>query len=290
MLILKAIAHSTIWGGHKFSQTKGEKVGHLYSLISNGEFESEILNTEFKGHKFSEYFELKKAEFGLGKFKKFPFLIALVEAKENLSLQVHPNDKMAKILENSSFGKNESFVFLNSPKGLFGGLKVRNLDDLKVKIIKNKWDEIVQNLAIKKGDYVFIEAGTLHALQAGSLVYEIEENCNITYRFYDFDRVDEKGQKRPLHTQKALKALILNKSPKIQRFKDEIKERFYSIQFFKGVNFYQNHSKTLEILTILKGKTRLENHKIQTGTSLVLEPNESVNLNKSDFIIARCVL
>ena len=147
MLVLKTIIHETIWGGTRLAEfcgIKAHNIGHLYSLISNGEFESEILNGEYKGRKFRDYFENKKAEFKLEKFKTFPFLIALVDASEDLSLQVHPNDEAAKRLENLDFGKNESFYFLQAPKSekIFMGSKVKNLDEFKEKIHAKKYNEI----------------------------------------------------------------------------------------------------------------------------------------------------
>ena len=111
MLVIETIVHETIWGGKKltpYSGTNNKKIGHLYSLISNGELESKILNGEYRGQLFRKYFDENKARFGLSNYKEFPFLLALVDASDDLSLQVHPNDVMAKELEGADFGKTES--------------------------------------------------------------------------------------------------------------------------------------------------------------------------------------
>ena len=118
MHILKPISHETIWGGKKlipFAPEKHDKLGHLYSLVSNGEFESIIQNGEYKNQLFKTYFEKNKKQFHLDNYKEFPFVIALVDPKEDLSIQVHPDDKCAKELENRAFGKNESWYFIQAP-------------------------------------------------------------------------------------------------------------------------------------------------------------------------------
>lgn len=295
MLVIKTIVHETIWGGEKltpYSDTDNKKIGHLYSLVSNGEFESEILNGEYKGQLFRKYFDENKNRFGLSKYKEFPFLLALVDASDDLSLQVHPNDKTAKELENADFGKNESWYFIDAPKSgkIFDGCKAKTSEELKEKVAQNKYDDVIDYLEVKSGDYVYIEAGTMHAMAAGSLVYEIEENCNVTYRVYDFDRIDKNGKKRPLQTENALKSIDVSLKSKAVPYVGEKVERFYSTQLFKNIEEYTNNSNTLECLTVINGVSEIENCKIQRGVTIVLEPNETVKLNKSGFIISRVLI
>ena len=295
MLIIKTMVHETIWGGEKltpYSGTDNKKIGHLYSLISNGELESEILNGKYAGQKFKKYFDENKDRFGLSKFKEFPFLLALVDATDDLSLQVHPNDEMAKKLENADFGKNESWYFLDAPKTgkIFDGCKAKTSEELREKVAQNKYDDVIDYLEVKSSDYVYIEAGTMHAMAAGSLVYEIEENCNATYRVYDFDRIDKDGKKRPLQTENALDSIDVSLKSKAVPFEGEKIERLYSTQLFKDVEEYTNNSNTLECLTVINGTSEIENFKIRRGVTIVLEPNETVTLNKSEFVIARPLL
>ena len=292
MLVIKTMIHETIWGGEKltpYSGTDNKKIGHLYSLISNGELESEILNGKYKGQKFRKYFDENKGCFGLSKYKEFPFLLALVDATDDLSLQVHPNDEMAKKLENAPFGKNESWYFLDAPKSgkIFDGCKAKSSQELREKVAQNKYDDVIDYLEVKSGDYVYIEAGTMHAMAAGSLVYEIEENCNATYRVYDFDRIDKDGKKRPLQTANALDSIDVSLKSEAVPYVGEKIERLYSTQLFKDIEEYTNNSNTLECLTVINGESVVEEQKIQRGVTIVLEPKETVKLNKSEFVIAR---
>lgn len=292
MLIIKTMVHETIWGGDRltpYSGTDNKKIGHLYSLISNGELESEILNGRYKGQLFRKYFYENKEKFGLGKYKELPFLLALVDATDDLSLQVHPNDSVAKELENADFGKNESWYFLEVPKSgkIYDGCKAKTSEELREKVREGKYEDIIDYLPVEVGSYVYIEAGTMHAMAAGSLVYEIEENCDATYRVYDFDRIDKDGKKRLLQTENALKSIDVNLKSKAEKYDGEKVERLYSTQLFENEKEYTNKSKTLECLTILNGKSEVEGFIVKRGTTIILEPEETVKLNSSDFIIAR---
>lgn len=295
MLIIKTIAHETIWGGVKlasYADIKSDKIGHLYSLVSNGEYESEILNGKYKGQTFRKYFDENKERLNLGKYQQFPFVLALVYASNDLSLQVHPNDELAKIIENSDFGKNESWYFIDAPKTgkIFAGCKAKTSEELKEKVAQDKYDDVIDYLEVSSGDYVYIEAGTMHAMSAGSFVFEIEENCNATYRVYDFNRVDSKGQKRQLHTENALKAIEVGKKPIAQKYDEEKVERLYSTKLLENISSYENKSETIECLTILKGEDKLDGCQIQKGTTIVLEPKETVELNNLDFIVSRVII
>lgn len=297
MHILKPVSHETIWGGTKlvpFAPESHDKLGHLYSLVSNGEFESEIINGKYKNRRFKEYFQENKAKFGLAKFESFPFVIALVDPKEDLSIQVHPDDKCAQEIENRPFGKNESWYFIEPPtnRWLFNGCRVSTIEEIEQKINENRVEEdVIDHLQINEKDYVFVEQGTMHAATHGALFYEIEENCNLTYRFFDFNRKDKNGNKRELHIDKALKAINPKLKSKARKYNgEEIIERLYSTKLYEDTTEYKNNSSTLECLTVLNGETIIENCKIQTGTTIILEPNEEIKLNKSNFIIARPVI
>lgn len=295
MLVIKTIAHETIWGGVKlapYADIKSEKIGHLYSLVSNGEYESEILNGEYKGQLFRKYFDTNKNRLNLANYQELPFVLALVDASDDLSLQVHPNDEIAKVLEKSDFGKNESWYFIDAPKTgkIFAGCRAKTSEELKEKVSQDKYDDVIDYLEVKNGDYVYIQAGTMHAMAAGSFVFEIEENCNATYRVYDFDRLDSNGNKRPLQTQNALMAIDVDMKPLAQKYDDEKVERLYSTKLFKSVSIYENTSKTMECLTVINGEDELDGCKIQKGTTVVLEPREKVSLNNLDFIVSRPII
>ena len=129
----------------------------------------------------------------------------------------------------------------------------------------------------------------MHAATHGALFYEIEENCNLTYRFYDFDRKDKNGNTRELHIEKALKAINPKLKSKVRKYNnEEIKERLYSTRLFENSTTYKNNSNTIECITILMGESLLEGLPVKTGTTIILEPDEETNFNnRMTFITAR---
>lgn len=119
MLVLKTVAHETVWGGERllpYASDKAGKIGHLYSLCCEAGMETAILNGPYKGKTFGSWFREHKEQFGLGAYDEFPLIIAMVEAHDNLSIQVHPDDRVAGEEEGAPYGKNESWFFMDAPK------------------------------------------------------------------------------------------------------------------------------------------------------------------------------
>ena len=140
--------------------------------------------------------------------KPFPLLLKLIDARESLSVQVHPNDAYAAENEHGKLGKTEAWLILEAPKGsqLVYGIKPgTTLEELKAACEQGAAVEpLLRRVDVKPGDVCYIPAGCVHAIGAGILLYEIQQSSDITYRFYDWDRVDAKGNKRELHLEKAL--------------------------------------------------------------------------------------
>ncbi|WP_251861377.1 type I phosphomannose isomerase catalytic subunit [Clostridium sp. Marseille-Q2269] len=254
-----------------------DNIGQLYTVSSIKNNSNEILNGEYKGKTFYDFYKDNKEKYNIP-FDEYPLLIALVDAKEDLSVQVHPNDKIAEELERVPFGKTESWYFLEEPDSgyIVNGCLCDTYNSFYEKVNNKDFENIIDHLKVEKGDYVFVEAGTLHALGSGSLVYEIQENSDLTYRFYDYNRIDENGNTRPLHIDKAKRAVDIKLKSKTERFtKEEILEKKYAVKKFIG-HKYNNTLNTLEVITIVKGKSIVEDINVQMGTSIILEPNEEV--------------
>ena len=143
---------------------------------------------------------------------ELPILIKLIDANKDLSVQVHPNDYYASVNEGGSLGKTEMWYVLDAKPGseLVYGFK-QDVDEYLIRksLDDGKIMELLNHVPINKDDLFFIKAGTVHAIGAGCLIAEIQESSNLTYRFYDYDRVDKNGKKRELHIRKALE--VVNK-------------------------------------------------------------------------------
>ena len=144
--------------------------------------------------------------------KQFPLLFKYLDAREDLSIQVHPNDKLAKE-RHHSFGKTEMWYVMQADENakLILGFKEKSSPKQYIESLKNKTLlSILESKKVKKGDVFFLETGTVHAIGAGIVVAEIQQTSDITYRIYDFDRVDANGKKRELHVDLALDAINYN--------------------------------------------------------------------------------
>lgn len=144
-----------------------------------------------------------------------PILIKFIDAKKDLSVQVHPDDAYAKAHENGQLGKTEMWYVLDAARDshlIYGLSRDTDAATLRQAIAGGTLEKYLQRVPIRRDDVFFIPAGTIHAIGAGALVAEIQENSNLTYRLYDYDRVDKNGQKRPLHIDKALEVANLRSS------------------------------------------------------------------------------
>ena len=146
-------------------------------------------------------------------FSDFPMMIKLIDAKENLSVQVHPDDDYAMKHE-ASYGKTEMWYIVEADEGAgiyLGFNRDLQKEELLNAIKENTLTDIMNFIPVSKGDCYLIPAGTIHAIGAGCLIYEIQQSSNITYRVYDYGRVDKNGKQRELHVDKALDVLKLEK-------------------------------------------------------------------------------
>ena len=135
--------------------------------------------------------------------------------------------------------------------------------------------KMADTLPVKVGDYVFVEPGTLHAITAGSLVFEIEEGSDSTYRFYDYDRVDADGKPRELHLDKAMAALDIRLKSKVQTYGGrEIREKTYATRLITDTTTYHNESATLECFTFVEGSLACHDLQVAEGSTLLLWPGE----------------
>lgn len=202
-----------IWGGTKLRDEYGkkcdlDKVAESWELSCHKDGASVVADGEDKGLTLAEYIEKHgKAVLGTDceKFDNFPILIKLIDAKDNLSVQVHPDNEYAMRVE-GEYGKTEMWYIVDCDEGatlLYGFKHEISKDEFAERIADNTLLEVTNAVPVKKGDVFFIQAGTLHAIGKGILIAEIQQNSNTTYRIYDYGRVGNDGKPRELHVEKA---------------------------------------------------------------------------------------
>ena len=213
-LKLQAPLKDYIWGGTKLKTeynkaTDLDTVAESWELSCHKAGESIILNGEAKDMTLSDYV-VRMGKHILGthgtRFPYFPLLIKLIDARDNLSVQVHPDNEYALRVE-GEYGKTEMWYIVDCEPGaslLYGFKEKISKEEFASRIKDNTLLEVCNRVPVHKGDVFFIDAGTLHAIGAGILIAEIQQNSNTTYRIYDYGRMGKDGKPRELHVEKAL--------------------------------------------------------------------------------------
>ena len=218
MIKLKSVYQEYIWGGSKIHELLHKDTGTLPRVAESWEVsthpagKSIVENGAFRGKTLNEYFD----QIGWGTAGRYaarnhqlPILIKYIDAKENLSIQVHPNDKYARKHEGDN-GKNEMWFVLAADEGAFiylGFSRDVTKEEIKRRIADNTLEEVLNRVEVKPNEAFYIPAGTVHAIGAGCLICEVQQTSNVTYRIYDYGRTDENGKPRELHVKKALDVL-----------------------------------------------------------------------------------
>lgn len=215
ILFLNPVCMHNIWGGTKLREEfgypeAGDDIGECWGVSAHPHGDGIIKMGTFAGMKLSEVWEKYPTLFGNLSYDRFPLMTKIIEAKEDLSIQVHPDDAYAKEHENGSFGKTECWYILDCPVDgtLVVGHNAKDKQELISMIRAGRWKELIREIPVKKGDFIQIDPGTVHAIKSGMLLLETQQNSDITYRLYDYDRL-QNGRPRELHVEKSMEVITV---------------------------------------------------------------------------------
>lgn len=287
ILFLEGKFREKIWGGKRLREIysydiPSDKTGEYWAISDMGDMSSVITNGEFKGKSLEEVYQKHKDLFGNPKEATFPLLVKIIDANTDLSIQVHPDDVMAKELEDSR-GKTECWYILNEdPASIIYGLKVADKKEAIRLIDERKWDELLREVPARKGDFFFVEAGTVHAIKKGSLILEIQQASDITYRLYDYDRKDDDGKLRDLHLEESKKAIKINKNKeKTEEFEREgLKGRILTRNKYFEVYEYK-----IEGISEFEREKPYLLYSVVDGSGEIIIEDKSYEIEKGDFFI-----
>ena len=216
ILKLEPCCKNYIWGGTRLPEGYGKRsearpVAESWELSLHPDGETQVNGVPLHACVTPEALGENCA-----KFSFFPMLIKLIDAKENLSVQVHPDDSYALARENS-LGKTEAWYIVEAAEGAgiyLGFRRAVSREEVERAIAEGTLCELMNFYPVRQGECYFIPAGTIHAIGAGCLIYEVQQNSNLTYRVYDYNRRDKNGNLRELHVEKALQVLRFEKHEK----------------------------------------------------------------------------
>ena len=230
------------------------------SKISSGEFLADVITKDDLG---------KNAE----GFEMFPMMIKLIDAKDNLSVQVHPSDEYALKNENS-YGKTEMWYIVEADEGAgiyLGFSREVTRDEVEAAIANDSLTDLMNFFAVKAGDCFFIPSGTIHAIGTGCLIYEIQQNSNLTYRVYDYGRRDKNGNTRELHIEKALKVLDFSAYEKSEQTGELLGISKYftarKITLANEARTFEKDENGFRCITVVNGNGKINDTSIAQGDS-----------------------
>ncbi len=214
ILKLKPACKDYLWGGHRLAEEynvefDGPILAEAWVLSCHPDGTSTIVNGPYEGKTLQEYIDeegMKVLGTHCRRFRDFPILTKFIDARDNLSIQVHPSNGYA-LQNEGQYGKTEMWYILDAAEDAFlyyGFKEAISKEEFEERIHNNTLLEVLNAVPVKKGDALFIESGTLHAIGKGILIAEIQQNSNVTYRIYDYGRVGKDGKLRDLHIEKAL--------------------------------------------------------------------------------------
>ncbi|MCH5259191.1 MAG: beta-glucosidase [Lachnospiraceae bacterium] len=219
ILYLNPVFKQMIWGGERLGkdwpyEIPGNDTGECWAVGAHPNGDCTVREGVYKGKTLSELWEEHPEFFGNIDSDRFPLLVKIIDAKEDLSIQVHPDDAYAKANENGSFGKTECWYVLDCDEdaGLVIGHNAKSKEELTDMIHTGRWDELIREIPVKKGDFIQIDPGTVHAIKGGLMILETQQNSDITYRVYDYDRLTD-GKTRELHIDKSIDVITVPAKP-----------------------------------------------------------------------------
>ncbi len=306
--LLKPAGKDYVWGGSRLKDEFGKEMQQTplaetwecsahpdgESIAASGVHEGETLGSILSEH--PEYIGTHPAGKG-----RLPILIKLIDAKQNLSVQVHPDDQYAAEHENGQMGKTEMWYVADAVKDarlIYGFYHDMDRETVKRSLENHTFERYLQKINVEKGDVFFIEAGTVHAIGAGTLIAEIQESSNLTYRLFDYDRADKNGRKRELHLEKALDVLNYKKSRaprqpmRVLRYQNgSARELLCRCKYFQVERYLLNTERTRKLVEFSTMENSFKVLLCLEGCGvLFMDGGKSLNIFKGDciFVPAGC--
>lgn len=270
------ITHYRIWGGSKLNaavpkELQMDNLGEIWSISGVEGNLSVVENGELKGKNLKELVEeYQERLVGKKVWEKFgtefPLLIKFLDAAADLSVQVHPNDQQAKELHNS-FGKSEMWYIMDTEpysELIIGFKKGIQKEEFGIHLKANSLNEILNKIRVQKGDAFYIPAGRVHAIGSGIVLAEIQQASDVTYRIYDYNRVDKDGIKRELHTENAARVIDFTPIEKIKSDYETTKNQFnmlietpyFETKIFSGNKTQEISNNELRIYICTEGNVK----------------------------------
>lgn len=215
-LMIQPVFKERIWGGRHLKEfgyeIPNDKTGECWGISAHENGPNMIVNGEHEGKTLKELWEENTGLFGVQTTDKFPLLTKILDANDELSVQVHPDDAYAQVHENGELGKTECWYIIDCDEDaeIIYGHNAKDKAELENMIQEGKWNQLFNSIKVKPGDFFYVPSGTVHAIGKGIRILETQQNSDTTYRIYDYDRTDKDGHKRELHIEQSIDVISFN--------------------------------------------------------------------------------
>lgn len=267
---LEPIPIKKIWAGEKLAKIyniKSKNIGEIIGISGQRNMSNKISNGIFKGRNLREVFKNERIFFGNYPNEEFPILIKIISAKEDLSIQVHPNDNYANLNENS-LGKDECWYILDSAinSRIQIGHLAKNRKEMNESIKNKSLSSLLVYQSIKKEDYFYIPAGKVHAICKDTTLLEVSQSSSITYRIFDYDRL-ENGKPRKLSIKKSLDVIFFPDKNTINE------KKYFDLNIIKSSKDVLKSHVYGDYYYIIDGEGYFNNEKVSKGDFIVVTSN-----------------
>lgn len=287
LIFLEPIFHEKIWGGTRLKtnfnyEIPSVRTGECWAISAHKNGDCKISNGKYAGVLLSELWENHRELFGNIEGEQFPLLTKILDASDDLSVQVHPDDEYG-LKHEGEMGKTECWYILDADEDaeLIFGHHAQSKEEFVQLIEEGKWDNLLRKIKIKKGDFFHVPTGTIHALKKGTLVLETQQSSDTTYRLYDYDRLGDDGMPRPLHLKQSIDvATIPHIEAKLNyetiKMGESLLTNFVTCDYFttskwdiRGT-FTSAHTKPFTLVSVLDGEGLFNDTKIVKGQHFIV--------------------
>ncbi|NMA66438.1 MAG: mannose-6-phosphate isomerase, class I [Clostridiaceae bacterium] len=286
-LFLKGVLQEKIWGGTKLRDEFGydlpsETTGEHWSISAHPNGPATVKNGEHAGKTLTELWASHRDLFGHQEGEVFPLLTKIIDAKNDLSVQVHPDDEYG-LANEGELGKTECWYVLAADEGaeIVFGHNAETKEEFHEMIADGQWDKLLRSIQVKPGDFFYVPSGTVHAIGSGVTILETQQSSDTTYRLYDYDRKDDAGNFRDLHINQSIAVSMIphvDPQPEMTVTKVDNSElkKLVSNDFFTVYEWIIKNSIAMEreglytLVSIVDGKGSIE----VDGTSYPLEKGD----------------
>lgn len=292
-IFLQPVMQERIWGGVKLREkygydTPSETTGEAWVISAHQNGASKVVNGAYEGQTLDELWAAQGQLFNKQSAEAdYPLLVKILDAADDLSVQVHPDDKYARKMENVPCGKTECWYVLDADEGanIILGHTAQDKEDFDQMVDNNEWEQLFNYVNVEKGDFIYVPSGTIHAIGRGLTILEVQQSSDITYRVYDYDRTDNEGNKRELHLDKAKAAVnIPHAATKLDFFEEAdsesrrtrlVEEEYFTVEKWDvtGGTEFQWEADFLQV-NVIEGTGRMkikdEEYDLMKGMNLIL--------------------